>query len=489
MLTGRKYRLDLTEEQAAFAERIGGACRSVWNTGLEQRRTYRRRGAFIGYHEQARQLAQAKGEFEWLAEVPGHCLQQTLIDLDQACARHGTWKVRWKSRARNAPSFRFPEGGKIAIERLNRRWARARLPKLGWVRFRITRSLGGKVKHATVSRDGKHWYVSFLVEDGIAPPERHAHPGSAVGIDRGVAKVVTRSDGLFHHQVFARDREVEHAKKLQRDLARTATGSARRKRAAVRVADLARKVRRRREDFAAKTAHTLATGFELVVFEALATRNMTAGVGPRPDPERPGVFLPNGAASKSGLNRSILDKGWHRIELATRGRARYTGTCVIIVNPAYTSLTCHVCTVVDRKSRESQAVFRCASCGHTEHADVNAAQNILTAGRAEHAQPRPGVRVGARKPRDRVGRKVNRQATAAQGHATASPELAGIPRLQSWGALQDPALGDQGEQDHRDAGDHRSGLQQVVADVVGALEVAQTRGKGQGLRDSGLSRT
>ncbi|MEQ4726187.1 zinc ribbon domain-containing protein, partial [Nonomuraea sp. B19D2] len=98
-------------------------------------------------------------------------------------------------------------------------------------------------------------------------------------------------------------------------------------------------------------------------------------------------------------------------------------------NPAYTSQTCNVCTVVDRKSRQSQAVFRCTSCGHTEHADVNAAKNILTAGRAEHAQPGPGARAGARKPRNCVGRKVNRQATAAQGHATASPELAGIPRL------------------------------------------------------------
>ena len=71
---------------------------------------------------------------------------------------------------RIAPCFRFPEGGKIAVERLNRRWARAKLPKLGWVRFRVTRPLGGKVKNATVSRDGKHWYISFLVEDGLITP-------------------------------------------------------------------------------------------------------------------------------------------------------------------------------------------------------------------------------------------------------------------------------------------------------------------------------
>ncbi|MBN6053761.1 transposase, partial [Nonomuraea sp. RK-328] len=321
---------------------------------LDQRRIYRRRGGWIGYHEQARQLVEAKAEFSWLAEVPGHCLQQTLIDLEQACIRHGTWKVRWKSRVRNAPSFRFPEGGKITVERLNRRWARAKLPKLGWVRFRITRPLGGTARNATVSRDGKNWYISFLVEDGITPPVRHASPGSAVGIDRGVAKVVTRSDGLFHHQVFARGREVEHAATLQRRLVRTQKGSARRRHAAARLGKALAKVRRRRADFAAKSAHVLATSFELIVFEALTIKNMTTMVRPVPDPGRPGVFLPNRAGAKSGLNRSILDKGWHCLELATRSRARYTGTHVITVNPAYTSQTCNRCKAVDGKSRESQ---------------------------------------------------------------------------------------------------------------------------------------
>jgi hypothetical protein len=43
----------------------------------------------------------------------------------------------------------------------------------------------------------------------------------------------------------------------------------------------------------------------------------TARVAPRPDPERRGAFLPNRGAGKSGLSRSILDKSWHRIELAT----------------------------------------------------------------------------------------------------------------------------------------------------------------------------
>src|SRR5688572_6436613 len=109
MLTGRRYLLAPTDEQAVYAEQVGAICRAVWNTALEQRREYRRRGAFISYVEQARQLAEAKKDpnCAWMADAPSHTLQQTLRDLEKACKTHGTWKVRWRTKARTAPSFRF----------------------------------------------------------------------------------------------------------------------------------------------------------------------------------------------------------------------------------------------------------------------------------------------------------------------------------------------------------------------------------------------
>jgi putative transposase len=97
-LTGRRFRVEFTADQAMFADQIASTCREVWNTGLEQRREYRRRGAWINYREQARELAEAKAQHPWLTDVPGHCLQQTLMDLDRACRKRGTFKVRWRSR-------------------------------------------------------------------------------------------------------------------------------------------------------------------------------------------------------------------------------------------------------------------------------------------------------------------------------------------------------------------------------------------------------
>ncbi|MGW1195741.1 zinc ribbon domain-containing protein [Streptomyces sp. NPDC002536] len=87
-------------------------------------------------------------------------------------------------------------------------------------------------------------------------------------------------------------------------------------------------------------------------------------------------------AQKQGLNRVVLDKGWHCLELALTNAARHTGTLVVKVNPTYTSQRCSACSLVSEGNRESQAVFRCKAegCGHAENADVNAAKNIKHAG-------------------------------------------------------------------------------------------------------------
>mgnify|MGYP003693973653 CR=1 FL=1 len=107
------FRVEFTNEQAGLCRpgRTQRARGGSWNIGLEQRREYRRRGAWMDYHEQARELAAAKVEHPWLGpSVPAHCLQQTLMDLDTACRAHGAFKVRWRSSRRWRPPFRFPEG-------------------------------------------------------------------------------------------------------------------------------------------------------------------------------------------------------------------------------------------------------------------------------------------------------------------------------------------------------------------------------------------
>lgn len=382
MLTGRRYLLALTAEQAAYAERIVGACRAVWNTALEQRRECRRRGAWINYAEQCRQLAEAKKDPDcaWLADAPSHALQQTLRDLERACKTHGTWKVRWRSKSRTTPSFRFPDPNQIAVRRVNRRWGEVRLPKFGPVRFRWTRPIGGTIRNATVLRDGGRWYVSFCVEDGVVEAAPNGRP--SVGVDRGVAVTVATSDGDLCDQQFATQGELRRIRRLQQQLARSLRAHGRNRRSARRDAVRAQlgrlhaRIRGRRNDFATQTAVRLVRDHGLVAVEDLRIRNMTASA--KGTVEQPGRNI----RQKAGLNRAILDKGWGGFLLKLEHAARYHGATVVKVNPAYTSQTCNACGHIARDSRESQAVFRCVACGHRAHADVNAAKNILAAGLA-----------------------------------------------------------------------------------------------------------
>lgn len=80
---------------------------------------------------------------------------------------------------------------------------------------------------------------------------------------------------------------------------------------------------------------------------------------------------------KAGLNRAILNQGWHGFETVLTYKLEERGGCLYKVDPRYTSQTCSACGAVNRESRDSQASFHCRTCGFRTHADHNAAINIL----------------------------------------------------------------------------------------------------------------
>ena len=393
MLIGRRYRLKLDVGQAAYAERTAGICRAVWNAALDQRRAAAQlnrgrtedRAVWPSFASQCRELAQAKRTEPWLGEAPSHCLQQTLRDLDKACRQHGVWRVRWRGKRRWEPSFRFPDATQIGeARRLGRHLGAVRSPKLGNVRFWWSRPLAGTVRNVTVQRDGRHWHITFCVENHLAESAPNGQP--PVGIDRGVVIPVAASDGQCFDGVGMRLGEQRRLRHLQRRLAHQQKGSNRRRRTVRAIGRVYERVRNRRADFCHQTAHTLTTEHGLVVVEDLRVKNMTASA--KGTVEQPG----NNVRQKAGLNRSIVDKAWGQLHTTLEWHGRKNGCGIIAVPAAYTSQTCSVCGHVAAESRESQARFCCQACGHQAKADVNAAQNILALGL--RASGRGGVGVG-----------------------------------------------------------------------------------------------
>ncbi len=212
-------------------------------------------------------------------------------------------------------------------------------------------------------------------------PARPLEPtGAVVGVDVGIASFATTSDGdHIDNPRWGRkaSRKLEVAQQV---LARKKRGSNNRRAARETVAARHRKVANQRRDFHHKTARALVAGHDVIVVEDLKITNMLRRAASRPDPDIPGAFQPNGAAAKTGLNRSISDAGWGVFVSILRAKAEEAGRTVLDVDPRHTSDRCEACRQASKKNRVSQAVFRCTRCGHEAHADEHAARNILRAG-------------------------------------------------------------------------------------------------------------
>ncbi|WUK73488.1 transposase [Kribbella sp. NBC_00359] len=368
-------------QQAALLEQCGHA-RYVWNLALEQWSMWTRdRGPTPGYVEQARQLTRARAAFEWLRTGSLTVQQQALRDFDEAVKNFyaGTHRrPTWRKAGRHE-GFRIVGGQASRIVELNRKWAAVLVPKVGWVRLRLSRSTpDAKSYRITRDRVGR-WHLAFAK---IPEPIPGPGTGDVVGVDRGVRVSAALSTGDLLSCPGLSETEQIRLKHLHRRLARCRRGSNRRLRVKAAIATLHARAGDRRKDWVEKTSTDLARRFDVIRVEDLCIARMTHRPRPKPDPSRPGRYLPNRRRAKAGLNRGILASGWGALvrRLGDKAPGR-----VEKINPAYTSQTCSVCGHCAPENRESQAVFRCVACGHQANADVNAATNIA-AGRAVSAR-------------------------------------------------------------------------------------------------------
>ncbi len=360
--------------------------RFVWNLACEQQSYFRVAGRISSPPNSSarfRQLAEARVANDWLAAGSSSVQQQALRDFDQAMRNFfgGSHRLpTWRKAGRHV-GFCIRD---VKVQKCNRRWARVFVPKVGWLRFRLSRALP-KTGMARVTLDAAgRWHVSFATAQPVIDRERC---GTSVGIDRGVATTLARSDGQ-HYQIPNSRKADGKARKLAARMSRQKRGSNRRDATKRAVGKLHVRAADRRKDWVEKTTTELVRAHDLIVLEDLRITNMVKRPKPKPDPEQTGAFLPNRAKAKSGLNRSIHRACWGLFAQRLQDKAQVSGATVIKVNPAYSSVECRACGHIATENRESQAEFRCVSCGHESHADTNAAQIILARGLA--LAPTPG---------------------------------------------------------------------------------------------------
>ncbi|KGA93872.1 Mobile element protein [Leptospirillum ferriphilum] len=392
-----KFRLVPTPEQETLLSRHAGCVRFVWNKALDlQTRRLDAGIPLLSYGDMAKLLTlwRSSEEYGFLALGPVHPQQQTLKNLDRAL-----WEALDKTNPKRFPRFkrkgegdslRYPDPLQIKIDLATRDpqgrnlLPRIFLPKVGWVKVRVSRDIEGDLRNATVTRTAGRWAVSLQTEREIPEPEIRTRP--EVGVDLGVAFFASTSDGFRIHPSPDLSMAMKAAKKKlvweQRKLSRKdrkGPKSQNFRKQKIRVARAHERVANMRLDFLHKASTTVGETQAVVYVEDLKIRNMTRSA--RGTKESPG----RNVRQKSGLNRSILSQGWGTFLSLLAYKLERRGGRLVQVDPRNTSRTCFACGHIAAENRPDQTAFRCVSCGYEDHADTNAAKNILRAGHARCA--------------------------------------------------------------------------------------------------------
>ncbi|MFR9780549.1 RNA-guided endonuclease InsQ/TnpB family protein [Micromonospora sp. MS34] len=377
------YRVNPTSTQQQALARAFGCARVVYNDGLRTRREAREQGLpYLSDGELSKRLiteAKRTPERAWLGEVSAVVLQQALADLNAAYRNFfASLSGKRKGRAVGPPRFRSRKDNRQAIRfTANARFkvldnGRLRLPKIGDVQVRWSRQLPAKPSSVTVIRDAAgRYFASFVVATADEPlPAAVAE----VGIDLGLTHFAVLSDGTKVTAPKFLRRAARKLRRLQQNLSRKQKGSANRKKAVVKVAKAHAKVAGTRRDWQHKLSTRIIRDNQAVYVENLCVAGL----------------------ARTRLAKSVYDAGWASFVGMLKYKAARAGrTFTRIDRFAPTSRTCSTCGRIDGPKPLNVRSWTCP-CGAMHDRDVNAAINILAAGRAESlnacgAQVRPAT--------------------------------------------------------------------------------------------------
>ena len=399
MLTGIKLRANPTSNQKRVLSQWMGCARSIWNAKADEERYYRtfaRKYYPIGTYAPIDQKAaqfKSKELSPWLYQCPSQIIRNSAVNWYQtyqkfmkgACGRPKRKpKTDRGSIHLTREVFRFDrcEDGNLRL------FIGTKTNNIGYLSFKAHSKF--EIPNSLyVRKERGQYYVSFCYENGKSEDELSTHSehlaflqGSSkefleehvIGVDRGVAIPAHAGSMTFDfcdNQKKNMTQADRYIKRLQRKLARQQKGSNRRNKTKHRIATQHAKKANIRNDFAHKTSRSLVDSkATVIVFEALRTSSMTRK--PKAKQDEQGRYVSNKAKQKAGLNKSILNVGWHIIETYTKYKAYQAGKAVFKVNPAYTSQECAKCDHTHPDNRKSQELFVCGNCGNTDNADNNA---------------------------------------------------------------------------------------------------------------------
>lgn len=368
------------------------ACCEVYNAGLEERsRAWKQSRTSVRLFDQFNQIRHLRGVRDDVLGWGIQPLRATLRRLDGAYAsfyrrcKNGRTPghPRFKSHKRfDTACWDEPIGwnvdttaGTIYLQGVGT----TKLPKGALRQLRRFEARGGARTTLTVTRrkSGNGWIWRACVgfkNVAAAKTSPTAGPSSLVGLDRGVAVTVATSDGVLLTMPDFLTTAHDEISDLLRQRAGKKVGSRSWRELNRKVAKAYRRAKHQSDNWARETARKLVAEHGVLVLEDLKLQNMTKSA--RGTMEAPG----SNVAAKQALNRSLQDAALGRLQHWVCVKAEEAGRVTWAVPAHNTSRTCASCGHCDPTNRATRDRFVCQSCGHTAHADINAAENIAARG-------------------------------------------------------------------------------------------------------------
>lgn len=293
----------------------------------------------------------------WWTEVSKCAPQEAMRDLDRAFRNF--WRGRKGGRRIGFPRFRKKgthDSFRLTGSGIHTLPRHIILPRLGRLRTKEdTEKFQGRILSASISREADRWYVSLTVER--ERPDPVAVQGDPVGVDLGISAFAVLSDGTHLEPLKAYSESLGRLRRLSKAHSRKQKGSNNRRKSALRLARLHRRIRNHRRDFLHKVTTCLAKTKPVIVVEDL-------NVG--------------GMVRNRHLSRQISDAGWSEFRRMLVYKTTWYGSRLVVAPRFFpSSKTCSICGAVNEDLRLSDRVYRCPRCGVVLDRDLNAARNLV----------------------------------------------------------------------------------------------------------------
>lgn len=366
ILRAFKTELDLNNQQRTACAKHSGAARWAYNWGLARKQEAFEAGlktpSAMDLHRELNVLKRT--EIGWMYEVSKTTPQEALRNLDRAFD-HFFRRVKLKKQGKlkgkvGFPKFKSKKNGIGSFQvwgAIHVHDRSIQLPRLGVLRLKERGYLpveGARILSATLSERAGRWFVSVQCEVEIPEPVGSEKP--ACGVDLGIARMATISDGMVFENPKALRSNLEKIRRLQRTVSRRMKGSVNRKKAVQKLANAHLRVSNIRKDSIHQATNLLAKTKSVVVLEDLNVSGMTRN---------------------RHLAQAISDVGFYEFRRQLMYKGQWYGCEVILADRFFpSSKVCHICghkhDEITLKVRE----WDCPVCGTHHDRDLNAALNL-----------------------------------------------------------------------------------------------------------------